>query len=250
MLQVKELYKQFDDKWVLKDVSFTSEKKETIVILGPSGTGKSTLLNCIADLTKPTTGEIYLQGAKISDKNHKSNIKILGFVFQNFNLFPHLTVLENLIYAPTTLKKDSKKSLIEKAKNLLSQFFLSDKEKAMPNSLSGGQKQRVAIARALMLDPEIILFDEPTSALDQEATYNLIKILQALKQDVCLLIVTHEIFFAKKIADRVLFMDQGQILCDQNAEDFFTQPKSHRARIFLESEFVASEKLTNNTTEQ
>lgn len=229
MIRIENLSKKFGDLVVLKDISLTFEEGKTTVILGPSGSGKSTLLRCIRKLEQIDSGKIYLHDKEITKTKQLSKI---GLVFQNFNLFPHFTVLENLIYAPKLLHPKAK--LITKAKELLLKLGLSSKVNAKPKELSGGQKQRVAIARALMLDPEILLFDEPTSALDRESTALLIKIIYELKSTITMLIVSHEISFAKEVGDKIVFMEQGMTLCHQDKEEFFGDPDSHRARLFLE----------------
>ncbi|AVP87226.1 glutamine ABC transporter ATP-binding protein GlnQ [Candidatus Phycorickettsia trachydisci] len=229
MIRIENLSKKFGDQVALKDISLTFEEGKTTVILGPSGSGKSTLLRCIKKLEQIDSGKMYLHGKEITKEKQLSKI---GLVFQNFNLFPHFTVLENLTYAPRLLNPKAK--LITKAKDLLLNLGLSNKINAKPKELSGGQKQRVAIARALMLDPEILLFDEPTSALDRESTALLIKIICELKSSITMLIVSHEISFARAVADRIIFMEQGMALCHQDIQGFFEDPDSHRARLFLE----------------
>jgi len=229
MIRIENLSKKFGDQVALKDISLTFEKGKTTVILGPSGSGKSTLLRCIKKLEQIDSGKIYLHDKEITKEKQLSKI---GLVFQNFNLFPHFTVLENLTYAPKLFHPKVK--LITKAKDLLLNLGLSNKINVKPKELSGGQKQRVAIARALMLDPEILLFDEPTSALDRESTSLLIKIICELKSSITMLIVSHEISFAKAVADRIIFMEQGMALCHQDIQEFFEDPESHRARLFLE----------------
>jgi ABC-type polar amino acid transport system ATPase subunit len=236
MIKVEKLSKKFDNDTVLKKVSFELSGKQTAVVLGPSGSGKSTLLRCMKYLEVPTSGAIFINKQKVSSDKDALLSKI-GLVFQNFNLFPHFSVIENLTYAASFQQGLTQTQLIEKAKNLLAQFSLSNKEFAKPKDLSGGQKQRIAIARALMMEPELLLFDEPTSALDQETTAELIKILLKLKGSMSILIVTHELRFAKALADRIIFMDQGQVLCDQTALEFFEEPNSHRAKLFMEQEF-------------
>jgi len=229
MIRIENLSKKFGDQVALIDISLTFEKGKTTVILGPSGSGKSTLLRCIKKLEQIDSGKIYLHDKEITKEKQLSKI---GLVFQNFNLFPHFTVLENLTYAPKLFHP--KVELITKAKDLLLNLGLSNKINVKPKELSGGQKQRVAIARALMLDPEILLFDEPTSALDRESTSLLIKIICELKSSITMLIVSHEISFAKAVADRIIFMEQGMALCHQDIQEFFEDPESHRARLFLE----------------
>jgi polar amino acid transport system ATP-binding protein len=234
MIKIENLSKKFAKDIVLKKISFQLERNNITVILGPSGSGKSTLLRCIKHLETLTSGGIYFNDIKIVSDQDRILHKI-GLIFQNFNLFPHLNVLKNLTYAPSVNAKFNSQSLDDKARELLQQFLLLNKIYAKPKDLSGGQKQRVAIARALMMEPEVLLFDEPTSALDQETTTELIKIITMLKKQMTILIVTHELKFAKAVADRIIFMDHGQILCNQAAADFFQEPESHRARLFIEN---------------
>jgi len=229
MIKIENLSKKFGDLVVLKEISLAFETGKTTVILGPSGSGKSTLLRCIKKLDQVDSGKIYLHDKEVTKEKRLSKI---GLVFQNFNLFPHFTVLENLIYAPKLLHSKTNPKI--KAKELLLKLGLSNKANVKPKELSGGQKQRVAIARALMLEPEILLFDEPTSALDRESTALLIKIICELKSSITMLIVSHEISFAKAVADKIIFMEQGMALCYQDKEEFFADPDSHRARLFLE----------------
>jgi ABC-type polar amino acid transport system ATPase subunit len=233
MIKIKNLSKNFGKEVALKNISLEIDKSQTTVVLGPSGSGKSTLLRCIKFLEDCYKGSIFINSKEIKSAGDPLLEKI-GLVFQNFNLFPHFSVMENLTYAPS-LKLD-KTELNNIANDLLAQFSLQNKANAKPKSLSGGQKQRVAIARALMMKPDILLFDEPTSALDQETTFELVKILKNLKHNMGICIVTHEIRFAKALADRVIFMDHGQVLCDQEASDFFKEPESHRAKLFMEQE--------------
>jgi ABC-type polar amino acid transport system ATPase subunit len=233
MIRVENLSKMSVKDIILKKISFQIENNDVVVILGPSGGGKSTLLRCIKGIEQLTSGSIYINDHKIISDKDPALYKI-GLIFQNFNLFPHLNVLENLIYAPSICAKLSKQDLNQKAIDLLQKFSLLNKTSSKPKDLSGGQKQRVAIARALMMEPEALLFDEPTSALDQETIVDLIKIIKNLKNQT-ILIVTHELKFAKAVADRVIFMDRGQILCDQDAAGFFQEPNSHRAKLFMEN---------------
>lgn len=234
MIRIENLSKKYGDIFAIKDINFFSNKKEIISIVGPSGSGKSTILRSIIRLEIPDSGSIYIDDKKIDGRNIRNIRKKIGMVFQNFNLFPHMNVLENLIYAPIKILKIKEKDAKSRAAKLLKQFHMSDKAYAMPSKLSGGQKQRIAIIRTLMMKPGIILFDEPTSALDSEIIGDVVEIIRALKQDMSVIIVTHHIQFAKAISDRIIFMDKGQILCDQETESFFKKPKSHRARLFLE----------------
>lgn len=221
---------------MLDQISTTVEKGEVVAIIGPSGSGKSTFLRCLNLLETPTSGEIYINGQNILDR--KTNIteirKNIGMVFQHFHLFPHMTVLENIAYAPQKVKKIKKGEAVEKARQLLAKVGLSDKEGAYPNQLSGGQKQRVAIARALAMEPEIMLFDEPTSALDPEMVKEVLDVMKDLvKTGMTMLIVTHEMRFAREAADRILFLADGKIVEEGDPESFFTSPKTDRAKEFL-----------------
>jgi polar amino acid transport system ATP-binding protein len=230
------LTKYFGKNLVLDQISTTVEKGEVVAIIGPSGSGKSTFLRCLNLLETPTSGEIYINGQNILDR--KTNIteirKNIGMVFQHFHLFPHMTVLENIAYAPQKVKKIKKGEAVEKARQLLAKVGLSDKESAYPNQLSGGQKQRVAIARALAMEPEIMLFDEPTSALDPEMVKEVLDVMKDLvKTGMTMLIVTHEMRFAREAADRILFLADGKIVEEGDPESFFTSPKTDRAKEFL-----------------
>ncbi|RKO63707.1 amino acid ABC transporter ATP-binding protein [Caldibacillus debilis] len=236
MISVKQLTKYFGKNLVLDQISTTVEKGEVVAIIGPSGSGKSTFLRCLNLLETPTSGEIYINGQNILDR--KTNIteirKNIGMVFQHFHLFPHMTVLENIAYSPQKVKKIKKGEAVEKARQLLAKVGLSDKESAYPNQLSGGQKQRVAIARALAMEPEIMLFDEPTSALDPEMVKEVLDVMKDLvKTGMTMLIVTHEMRFAREAADRILFLADGKIVEEGDPESFFSSPKSDRAKEFL-----------------
>ncbi len=235
MIELKGVCKKFDGKVALKDASCIFDRKKVTTIIGPSGSGKTTLIRSINLLEKPDKGEIFLDNEKIL-KTHENKIrKKIGMVFQSFNLFPHMNVLENLVFAPINVNKLNKKTAEDKAMNLLKRLNIDDKKQNLPANLSGGQKQRVAIARALMMDPEIIIFDEPTSALDPESIKDLVRIIEDLKKSLTIIIVTHHVSFAKKIADHVIFMDKGIILADQKADEFFNSPSSVRAQIYLET---------------
>jgi len=234
MIIIEELSKKYSQQYAIKNISFEVQNKEVIAIVGPSGSGKSTLLRCINRLEVPSSGHVYINGAKITGKNIGKLRPKIGMVFQHFNLFPHMNVMENLIYGPTKLLAMKESNAALNAKDLLKKFGLQEKANFKPNDLSGGQKQRIAIARSLMMNPEIMLFDEPTSALDPEVVQDVVKVIKNLKNDMTVIVVTHHIRFAKAIADRIIFMDQGQVLCNQKTEDFFTNPKSHRAKLFLE----------------
>lgn len=234
MIKIEGLSKKFGDNIVVKNVNFAADRNEIVSIVGPSGSGKSTLIRCINRIEEPTSGHIYIDNKKMDKRSIKKIRKKIGMVFQHFNLFPHMNVLENLTYAPVNVLKIKKKVAIDKAKDLLKRFSLSSKSTSMPSSLSGGQKQRIAIIRAIMMEPEIILFDEPTSALDPEIIGDVAKEIKALKKNMTIIVVTHHLKFAKDISDRIIFMDQGQILCDQKKSEFFKNPKSHRAKLFLQ----------------
>ena len=236
MINVENLSKNFGNLKVLKNISTTINKGEVISIIGPSGSGKSTFLRCINKLEEPTEGHIYIDGMDLMDKNTDIN-KIrerVGMVFQHFNLFPNMTVLENLTLSPTTVKKESKEEAEKYALYLLQKVDLSDKANSYPNQLSGGQKQRIAIARALAMKPEVILFDEPTSALDPEMIKEVLDVMRNLaKEGMTMLIVTHEMGFARNVGNRILFMDNGEIIEDCSPKDFFENPTNERIKDFL-----------------
>ena len=236
MIKVENLSKNFGKLKVLKNISTTINKGEIISIIGPSGSGKSTFLRCINKLEEPTEGHIYIDGMDLMDKNTDIN-KIrerVGMVFQHFNLFPNMTVLENLTLSPTMVKKESKEEAEKYALYLLEKVGLSDKANSYPTQLSGGQKQRIAIARALAMKPEVILFDEPTSALDPEMIKEVLDVMRDLaKEGMTMLIVTHEMGFAKNVGNRILFMDNGEIIEDCSPKDFFENPTNERIKDFL-----------------
>ncbi|ELC8444091.1 amino acid ABC transporter ATP-binding protein [Clostridium perfringens] len=236
MINVSNLYKNFGKNEVLKDISETIEKGEVVVIIGPSGSGKSTFLRCLNLLEKPTLGTINFEGEDITNKNVDIN-KIrekMGMVFQQFNLFPHKTVMENLTIGPTKIKKVSSEDAIKKGNELLEKVGLLDKKDAYPNSLSGGQKQRIAIARALAMEPDVMLFDEPTSALDPEMVGEVLNVMKSLAKDgMTMVVVTHEMGFAKEVGDRILFMDEGKIIEKGTPEEIFENPKNPRTQDFL-----------------
>ena len=237
MIKVEGLKKNFGKLEVLKGISTTIKDGEVVAIIGPSGSGKSTFLRCINLLEKPTSGHIYIDDKDITDK--KTNImKIrqnVGMVFQHFYLFPHKTVMENLTYAPMKVKGKSKQEAEKKGFELLEKVGLLEKANEYPSRLSGGQKQRVAIARALAMEPEVMLFDEPTSALDPEMVKEVLDVMKSLvEMGMTMAIVTHEMGFAKEVADRVLFLDGGVLAEDAPPEEFFSNPKSQRARDFLD----------------
>ncbi|MEW8998444.1 MAG: amino acid ABC transporter ATP-binding protein [Thermoanaerobacter sp.] len=236
MIRVNEVYKTFGDLEVLKGVSLNVNKGEVVVIIGPSGSGKSTLLRCINLLEVPTKGEIYIEGIKINDKKVNIN-KIrqkVGMVFQHFNLFPHLTALENVTLAPIKVKKMDKKTAEDIALGLLEKVGLLDKKDEYPIKLSGGQKQRLAIARALAMQPDIMLFDEPTSALDPEMVKEVLNVMKGLANEgMTMVVVTHEMGFAREVGDRVIFMDDGMIIEEGTPEDIFYNTKNERTREFI-----------------
>lgn len=220
LLEVKNLKKSFDDNVVLKDISLNVEKGEVLAIIGPSGSGKSTLLRCITDLEQEDSGEINFDGT-------------FGLVFQNFNLFPHHSVMKNITNAPIRVQKRDKKEVFEHARTLLSQMGLSDKEDAYPCELSGGQQQRVSIARALAMNPDILFFDEPTSALDPELTGEILEVIKELAaQHMTMVIVTHEMAFARNVADTIIFMDGG-VIVEQGSPDEVFSSDNQRMKDFL-----------------
>ena len=236
MINVRNLYKSFGKNEVLKDLNETIKKGEVVVIIGPSGSGKSTFLRCLNLLEEPTSGVINFEGEDITDKKVDIN-KIrekMGMVFQQFNLFPHKTVMENLTIGPTKIKKISNDEAIKKGSELLEKVGLLDKKKVYPNSLSGGQKQRIAIARALAMEPDVMLFDEPTSALDPEMVGEVLGVMKSLAKDgMTMVVVTHEMGFAKEVGDRILFMDEGRIIEEGTPEEIFQNPKNSRTKDFL-----------------
>lgn len=236
MLDIQELHKTFGSNQVLKGITTTIEQGEVVVVIGPSGSGKSTFLRCLNLLEVPTSGKIFFEGTDITDpKNdlYKMREK-MGMVFQNFNLFPNMTVLENITLSPTKVKKVAKPAAETLAKQLLNDVGLPDKANSYPQSLSGGQMQRIAIARALAMEPDVMLFDEPTSALDPEMVGEVLSVMQRLaQQGMTMVIVTHEMGFAKEVADGILFMDQGIIMEEGTPEQLFDHPKNPRTIDFL-----------------
>lgn len=236
MLQIKNLSKCFEDLEVLKDVNLSVEKGEVVVIIGPSGSGKSTLLRCVNLLESPSGGEILYLGEDITHLGKKVTDyrKQVGMVFQRFNLFPLKNALENVMYAPVKLNKVPVKEAKEQAMELLRKVGLENRAHAYPSALSGGQQQRVAIARALAMKPEILLFDEPTSALDPELVGDVLEVMKQLaKEGMTMIVVTHEMGFAKDVADRVIFMDGGFVVEEGVPQDIFKSPKNERTRTFL-----------------
>jgi len=236
MIKVKNLHKCFGDIDVLTGIDEHIAKGEVVVVIGPSGSGKSTFLRCLNLLEKPTAGEIYVDDELITSPKADVN-KIrqkMGMVFQQFNLFPHLTIMENITLAPVKLKKMTKQEAIEKGKELLERVGLSEKADAYPAQLSGGQKQRVAIARALAMQPEIMLFDEPTSALDPEMVGEVLDVMKDLaKSGMTMVVVTHEMGFAREVGTRVLFMDQGIVMEQGTPAEIFANPKNERTKSFF-----------------
>ena len=236
LLTIKHLVKQYGDHIVLNDISLDIKKGEVIVVVGPSGCGKSTLLRCVNALEPIQGGVIKLGDIPIEAKS-KSLISIrqkIGMVFQHFHLFPHKTILENIMLAPVTLKKMSKEEAEKKAKELLQRVGLADKADAYPDQLSGGQKQRIAIVRSLAMNPDVMLFDEPTSALDPEMVGEVLELMKQLARDgMTMVVVTHEMGFAKEVATRVVFVDEGQIKEEGNPKEFFEHPKDPRLKEFL-----------------
>lgn len=237
MIDVKNLNKSFGDHHVLKDISEHIEKGEKVVIVGPSGSGKSTFLRCLNLMEVPTSGDILFEGSNITKAKAKQVNALrqkMGMVFQHFNLFPHLTILDNITLAPVKLKKMSKTQAREKAMTLLKRVGLEDKADAYPNQLSGGQKQRIAIVRALAMNPDVMLFDEPTSALDPEMVGEVLELMHQLADEgMTMVVVTHEMGFAREVASRVLFMDEGRIVEQNRPKEFFDNPKNERLKEFL-----------------
>lgn len=237
MIKVEHLSKNFGNLEVLHDIKTEIKQGEVVAVIGPSGSGKSTLLRCMNLLESPSSGHVFVDEDDLMDPSTNIlNIRQkIGMVFQHFHLFPHMKVMENLTYAPMTVKGLSKREAEKKAKELLNQVGLSDKEQAFPNKLSGGQKQRVAIARALAMEPEVMLFDEPTSALDPEMVKEVLDVIMSLANTgMTMVVVTHEMGFAKEVADRIIFMDYGKIVEEAKPEEFFSSAKTERARDFLD----------------
>ncbi|MBR0632400.1 amino acid ABC transporter ATP-binding protein [Bacillus altitudinis] len=236
MITVKNLKKSFGDNEVLKDINAVIEEKEVVCVIGPSGSGKSTFLRCLNKLEDITAGEVVVHGHTITDPKVNIN-KVrqeVGMVFQHFNLFPHKTVLENITIAPVKVKGMEKKAAVDKALDLLEKVGLKDKAKSYPNQLSGGQKQRVAIARALAMDPKVLLFDEPTSALDPEVVGDVLAVMKQLAvEGMTMIVVTHEMGFAREVGDRVIFMDGGYIVEENKPEALFGNPQHERTKLFL-----------------
>ncbi len=236
MISVKNLEKSFHDNLVLKGISTEIEQGEKVVIVGPSGSGKSTFLRCLNLLEMPTGGEIWFEGANITDKKCDINRlrQKMGMVFQHFNLFPHLTILQNITLAPVKLKLQTAEEAKKNAMRLLERIGLADKAEAYPPQLSGGQKQRIAIVRALAMNPDVMLFDEPTSALDPEMVGEVLLVMKELAAEgMTMVVVTHEMGFAREVATRVMFMDDGRIVEEAPPQEFFSNPKNPRLQDFL-----------------
>ncbi len=237
MISFDKVHKSFGKLEVLKGIDLQIPKGQVVTLIGPSGSGKSTILRCINGLEIPTSGTVTVDGVNITDP--KADIqkvrRNIGMVFQHFNLFPHMTVMENMIYAPTHVAKVPREEAQAKAMKLLELVGLTEKADAYPNKLSGGQKQRIAIARALAMEPQIMLFDEPTSALDPEMVKEVLEVIKGLAHTgITMALVTHEMGFAREVSDRICFIDDGQILEDTTPDQFFRQPATDRARAFLE----------------
>lgn len=236
MLEIKNLTKKFNNNIILNNVNYKINKGDIIAIIGPSGSGKSTFLRCMNLLEKPDSGNIIFENNDLTISNQQIDIirQKIGMVFQHFNLFPHFDVLKNLIFAPVKLNLMNKSEAIEKATKYLDRIGLSDKIHTYPQSLSGGQKQRIAIIRSLMMNPHIMLFDEPTSALDPEMVGEILNLIEEVaKEGMTMVIVTHEMGFAKKIANKVIFMDKGEIIEEDSPYEIFNNPKSERLKEFL-----------------
>lgn len=237
MINVENLTKKFNENTVLSKITTSINEGEVVAVIGPSGSGKSTFLRCLNLLEEPTYGEIWINSQKITDsKADKTEIrKQIGMVFQHFHLFPHMTVLGNITYAPQKVKKTEKKEAEESAHQLIAKVGLSDKSDAYPNRLSGGQKQRVAIARALAMEPAMMLFDEPTSALDPEMVKEVLDVMKDLANTgMTMVVVTHEMNFAREVADRILFLDDGELMEESDPTTFFSNPETARAKSFLD----------------
>jgi len=235
MIEIKNLHKSFGHVEVLKGVDVSIEEKEVVVIIGPSGSGKSTLLRCMNYLEEPTSGDITVDNMKLNKHADINKIREnIGMVFQRFNLFPHMTVLENIVLAPTKVLKISRDEAISTAMDLLQRVGLKEKANSYPSQLSGGQQQRVAIARALAMKPKVMLFDEPTSALDPEMVTEVLDVMKSLaNQGMTMVVVTHEMGFAREVGDRVLFVDEGRIIEEGTPKEIFENPKQERTKLFL-----------------
>lgn len=236
MIKINKLYKSFGEHDVLKGIDLNIQQGEVVAIIGPSGSGKSTLLRCMNLLEQPTKGQVIFEGKDLTEKSTKVDQlrQDMGMVFQNFNLFPHKKVIDNIILAPSLLKKGHKQTLNDQALTLLDRVGLKDRANAYPNQLSGGQKQRVAIARALAMNPKVMLFDEPTSALDPEVVGEVLTVMKDLaKEGMTMVVVTHEMEFAKNVSDRVIFMADGNVVEEGKPETIFEHPQHQRTQSFL-----------------
>ena len=239
MIEIKDLHKNFGANEVLKGIDQSVDNHEVLVILGPSGSGKSTMLRCINRLEEPTSGEIFLDGEQINENNIDSVRTKMGMVFQQFNLFPHMSVIDNCTVGPIKVKGESKEVAEQRASKMLERVGMLEKKDAFPKSLSGGQQQRVAIARALCMEPEVMLFDEPTSALDPEMVGEVLDVMKTLaKEGMAMIVVTHEIGFAKEVADKVIFIDGGVIVEQGTPEEVLGNPKEDRTKDFLSKVLV------------
>ena len=235
MIDIENLRKSFGDVEVLKGINLTIKEKEVVVIIGPSGSGKSTLLRCMNYLEEPTSGEVSVDGIVLDGEANINKVREeVGMVFQRFNLFPHMTVLQNIMLAPIKVRHVAKQEAEDTARKLLARVGLADKADAYPSQLSGGQQQRVAIARALAMKPKVMLFDEPTSALDPEMVGEVLDVMRKLAEEgMTMVIVTHEMGFAREVGDRLLFVDDGRIIEQGDPKEVFEHPKEERTRLFL-----------------
>lgn len=234
MIVVKDLKKNYNGLDVLKGIDLTINKGDVVCLVGPSGCGKSTFLRCLTRLEEPDGGTVMLDGKEITERDIDATRAQMGMVFQHFNLFPHMTILKNMTIAPMKLQKRTKEEATRQAMELLKRVGLADRAEAYPGQLSGGQKQRIAIVRALCMNPEVLLFDEPTSALDPEMVGEVLKVMGDLaKEHMTMVVVTHEMGFAREVADRIIFMADGKIVEQNNPKDFFEHPKSDRLKNFL-----------------
>lgn len=235
MIEIKNLHKKFKDLHVIKGIDLQIEQKEVVVIIGPSGSGKSTVLRCMNYLEEPTSGEIIVDGMSLSNAHNINEVrKEVGMVFQRFNLFPHMTVLQNIMLAPMKVKQVPAKEAEETALQLLEKVGLRDKASSYPDQLSGGQQQRVAIARALAMKPKVMLFDEPTSALDPEMVHEVLDVMKELAHEgMTMVVVTHEMGFAREVGTRVLFLDGGVLVEEGEPNELFSNPKEERTKSFL-----------------
>lgn len=241
MIEASNLTKKFNDLVVFENLNIKVKKGEVLVVIGPSGSGKSTLLRCLNYLETINEGKIVIEGETLNPKDKKMLRRVttkMGMVFQNFNLFPHMTAIQNIMEAPIVVKKENRSEVRKRAEELLNKVGLGDKMDYYPSKLSGGQKQRVAIARALAMNPDIMLFDEPTSALDPELVGEVLNVMKNLAKDgMTMIVVTHEMGFAREVADRVIFMDDGKIVEQGKPEDIFSNPKEDRTKSFLNKVF-------------